>query len=75
MAGYAYPHLDPHQSRTRPPSDWETALADTIEAAFARGAHDLDALIAALNLSRVRPPHGGDWTSETFTALMHELGA
>ncbi len=74
MASDPYPRLDPHQSRTRPPSDWEMALADTIEAAFARGAHELDALIAALNASRVRPPRGGDWTAATFTAVMHDLG-
>jgi hypothetical protein len=32
-------------------------------------------LIAGLNASRVRPPSGGAWTKENFTAVMQELGA
>jgi len=55
-------------------------LADVMESIFAKGAHDLgahdlDALIAGLNASRVRPLHGGQWTPEHFTALMRQLGA
>ena len=51
------------------------SLADVLEAAFGKGHYELDALIAALNNSRVRPQLGGVWTAENFTALMHELGA
>ncbi len=75
MSSYSFPYLSPHQSRTREPTEWEMALAGTIENAFGKGAHELDALVAALNASRVRPLQGGQWTRENFTALMHELGA
>jgi hypothetical protein len=75
MSAYQFPYLSPHQSRMRAPNDWEMSLAAAIEAAFGRGAYELDALIDALNASRVRPPQGGPWTAETFTALMRELGA
>ena len=75
MTTYRFPYLNPVQSRTRPPSDWEMSLADVLEAAFGKGHYELDALIAALNTSRVRPQLGGVWTAENFTALMHELGA
>lgn len=74
MATYTYPYLSPHQSRDREPTQWELTLADAIEGAFAKGAHELEELVAALNGSRVRPMGGGPWTSENFTALMRELG-
>ena len=74
MASYHFPYLSPHQSRLREPPAWELPLADAIEGAFAKGAHQLDELVAALNASRVRPKAGGSWTSENFTALMRELG-
>jgi hypothetical protein len=74
MAPYTFPYLSPHQSRQREPTEWELNLADAIEGAFSNGAHELDALVAALNTSRVRPLGGGQWTTENFTALMHELG-
>jgi len=75
MAAYQYPYLDPHQTREHEPTAWQTELAGAIEAAFAKGAYELDALVAGLNASRVRPPTGGDWTAENFTALMREFGA
>lgn len=75
MNAHTSPYLNPHQTRTHEPTDWELQLADAIENAFAKGAHDLDALIAALNASRVRPRNGGQWRAEIFTSLMSELGA
>ena len=75
MVAYQFPFLSPHQSRTREPTDWEKSLAGAIEAAFGRGCYELDALIEALNASRVRPQQGGMWNAENFTTLMHELGA
>jgi hypothetical protein len=42
---------------------------------FTKGARELDEVVAGLNGTRVRPPDGGDWTPENFTALMKELGA
>lgn len=74
MATYRFPYLDPHQSRTREPTDWEMSLAGAIEQAFGQGHHELSALIAALNASRVRPREGGPWTEQNFRALMSELG-
>jgi len=74
MATYRFPYLDPHQSREREPTDWEMALAGAIEAAFGQGHHELPALVAALNASRVRPQGGGQWTEENVRALMRELG-
>jgi hypothetical protein len=61
------------QSISREPTDWEMTLADAIEAAFGKGAHELASLVEALNLSRVRPPGGGDWTAENFAAIIHDL--
>ena len=75
MGQYAFPYLSPHQSRMREPTEWEMALAGTIENAFGNGAYELHVLIDALNASRVRPRTGGAWTVETFTATMRELGA
>ncbi len=75
MSAYSFPYLDPHQSRTHTPTDWEVALAGAIENAFTRGAATLEALVAALNASRVRPREGGAWTDANLTATMRELGA
>ena len=52
---YQSPYLSPHQSITHPPTDWEMELADVLEGAFSKGAYELDALVEALNASRVRP--------------------
>jgi hypothetical protein len=74
MPTYRFPQLDPHQSRLRPPTDWELSLAGALEAAFGQGHHELPALLAALNASRVRPREGGAWTEANFRAVMAELG-
>ena len=72
---YAPPYLEARQTLRRPVTDWESDLADTIEAAFAKGNWELDDLVAALNRSRVRPPTGGAWSAEGFQAVIRELGA
>ena len=74
MSEYTFPYLSPHQSRMHAPTEWELALAGALEGAFTRGAYELDALVAALNASRVRPREGGTWTVEGFTKTMRELG-
>jgi hypothetical protein len=66
--------LQPRQSIDRAPTAWENELADVIEAAFASGAYELDALVACLNDSRVRPRDGEAWTAERFTRVIHDLG-
>jgi hypothetical protein len=72
---YQFPYLDPHQSRTHEPTQWQMELASAIEAIFAKGAQSLEALVGELNASRVKPPDGGLWTAEKYTTLMRELGA
>jgi hypothetical protein len=72
---YQFPYLSPHQSRTQEPTQWQMELASTIESIFAKGSHSLDALVDGLNGSRVKPPDGGAWTADKFTALMRELGS
>jgi hypothetical protein len=69
------PYVENRQSMPRPPTEWETELATAIEAAFAKGAWELEALVAALNASWIRPREGGDWTVANFTATLGELGA
>ncbi len=75
MASYNFPYMDWRQSADKAPSDWEMTLASAIEAAFSNGHYELDALVEALNGSRVRPRKGGNWTNEVFTSTMRELGA
>jgi hypothetical protein len=75
MSGYQYPYLSAHQTRTEVPTAWQMELAAALEGIFAKGAHSLGELIEGLNASRVKPPHGGPWTPENYTALMRELGA
>jgi len=72
---YQYPYLDPIQTRMHEPTAWQQELANAIESIFAKGARELDEVIAGLNASRVRPPDGATWTEQNFTALMRELGA
>ena len=43
---YQFPYLDPHQTRTQEPTAWQQELANAIESIFAKGAHELDELIA-----------------------------
>lgn len=73
MNEYVFPDLNPNQSRTHEPTEWELALAGALEGAFTNGAYELDALVTALNASRVRPREGGTWTVEIFTKTMQEL--
>ncbi len=68
------PYLEPHQSRTDPPTAFEDGLGDAIEAAYAAGIHDLEGVVAHLNRGGLAAPDGSAWTSDGFTALMAELG-
>lgn len=67
-------YLNSRQAATREPSAWENELADALEAAFAEGCHELDALVARLNATRVRPRDGAPWSPERFVAIARELG-
>lgn len=74
MAEYKYPYLEVHQSRTQEPTAWQQELANAIESVFASGARELDEVIAGMNGTRVRAPDGSDWTVESFTTLIRQLG-
>lgn len=68
-------YLEPHQARTRPPTAFENALGDAIEAAYADGIHDLEGLVARISESGPLPEDGGRWTTDRFVDLMKELGS
>ena len=67
--------LNPAQARRRPPTSYELALAEEIEAILGKGVWDLDGVVAALNETSLRLPDGAAWTAETFTAELAVLGA
>jgi hypothetical protein len=75
MSEYKFPYLSARQTREQPPTAWQQELANALEGVFTQGAYELDEVVAGLNASRVRPPKGGEWTPENFTAVMAELGA
>ncbi|HTZ03749.1 MAG TPA: recombinase-like helix-turn-helix domain-containing protein [Xanthobacteraceae bacterium] len=75
MSAYQFPYLSPHQSIAQEPTQWQLELASAMESIFAKGTHTLEDLIEGLNGSRVKPPDGGQWTADKYTALMRELGA
>ena len=64
------PHVQPHQARRRPPTDYENLLGDALESAFAAGVSDLQGLVARLNGEGIRTPDGREWTVERFEAVM-----
>lgn len=68
------PYVEHRQSTERDATAYEMELAAALEAIFGRGTHELPEVVAALNQGWLRPPQGGDWTPENFTALLHELG-
>jgi hypothetical protein len=67
------PYLNPRQAQRRAPSDYENRLGDALEAAFAVGAWDLDALVARLNAAGIRTPDGGEWTTSNFESIVKSL--
>lgn len=67
--------LNPTQARRRPPTSYEHALADELEAIFGKGVWDLPGVVAALNATSLRLPAGAAWTEQTFAAELARLGA
>ncbi len=63
------------QTRRRPQTGFERALADALERAFLDGVEELDALVARLNADGVRDENHRLWTAESFRAAMARLGA
>ena len=67
-------YLEPHQARQRPPTSFEDLLGDSIERAFAAGAHTLPEMVAHLNRTGPSSENGEDWTEASFESLMARLG-
>ncbi len=68
-------YVNPHQARTREPSQYETLLGDAMERAFGQGHWELDALVGYLNQSGPLAPNGLMWTSASFSAELKRLSA
>lgn len=64
-----------HQSRSVPPTAYESLLGDAIERAFGQGIHDLDGLVAYLNRSGPSGPNGQPWTAASYQSEMARLGS
>lgn len=67
--------LEPFQCRNRPPTSYEDAFADELEAIYGRGIHDLASVVNALNETGVRPAGGTEWTQESFRVEIARLAA
>lgn len=64
-----------HQTRTAPPTVFESLLGDSIERAYSEGIHDLDGLVKYLNQAGPSAPNGQAWTAESYKREMSRLGA
>ena len=62
-----------HQYRSHPPTEYENALGDALEAVFAEGLHDLRDIVRRLNETNVRTADGRAWTEPLFAAEMKRL--
>jgi hypothetical protein len=62
------------QTRPAPPTAYENALGDALQAIFAEGIYDLAGIVQRLNQSGVKSPQGGVWTEASFTAEINRLG-
>ncbi len=68
-------HHEPWQVGSGRPTDYDSRLADALEAAFTAGHTELAALIAHLNQAEVRAPEGSAWTAESFKSEIARLAA
>ena len=75
MEDFAEPLLYRWQHRARPPTDYESRLADELMATFAAGVHDLPGIARRLNESGLAGPGGGPWTAEAFSAAVRDLAS
>lgn len=66
-----------HQSRGRPLTDAEIALAADLEEIYARGVHDFEAVVAELNAKGTKRPSGdtGAWSVATLEAELKAINA
>lgn len=56
-------------------SEYERKLSAALLVILSKKIHELDRIVAALDASDVRPPGGGQWTEENFSAEIERLGA
>ena len=63
------------QTRATEPADYENALGDALEQAFAAGAETIDAVVSHFNAQSFRTAAGTAWTAALFEAEMARLGA
>jgi len=62
------------QTRSAPPGEFETQLAQHMEAAFIDGASSLDALVAYLNDNGLAAPDGQPWQEASLLAYLQQQG-
>ena len=62
------------QTREKPPTDYENALADALQDMFAREIYELPEIVAGLNDVGIPALDGEPWTPESFKAAMREMG-
>ena len=63
------------QTRTHEQTAFERRLSTAMEKAFADGITELDDLVEHLNQDGIRDEQNRSWTTDSFRAVMAELGA
>ncbi len=63
------------QTRTHEQTAFERRLSTAMEKAFADGITELNDLVERLNQDGVRDEQNRSWTTDSFRAVMAELGA
>ena len=62
------------QTRTHEQTAFERLLSTAMEKAFADGIIELDDLVEHLNQDGIRDEQNRSWTTDSFRAVMAELG-
>jgi len=62
------------QTRLAPPTEYENALGDALEQAFAAGAQTLADVVEKLNALGSRAPDGSHWSEASFEREIERLG-
>lgn len=62
------------QTRTHEQTAFERLLSTAMEKAFADGITELDDLVEHLNQDGIRDEQNRTWTTDSFRAVMAELG-
>ncbi|TXH68341.1 MAG: hypothetical protein E6Q83_14740 [Thiothrix sp.] len=62
------------QNRMAPPTEYENALADALEALFRQNKMELAEIVQGLNELGMHGPDGRYWTEESFQTEMARLG-